>query len=485
MALDYTGVGAAQFDEPSTMFWGSFLEVSADTVLRIKLRAVLIDGPPATIRAGVVCYDQAGAKLADRLDISGVVTSPDWVDFFEVFDAWPAGIAYVHLVAQLTSAGSTLQVDEFSHADVTALVAADAAVISSTSAITAATAAGVSADASAAQRVLAQTAAGSASVYSVDAASSATAAAGFSVSALSYKNLAVAAADGAQASVTAVATVAADFNNTLSAGYLLKVQANGQASLLELIAGDGSGSSVSLAKVEATQILLNGTVTAGHIDVASFAVQGLGVFGGGLKSSNFNGGLSGTNITSNGTTGWALSSNGDMVLNNLVVRESLVVGSVTDGAVLTQHPSGGTQTNGSASAVGSLGAWTVENFWTLAWSAQYRHYGTRRQNVGGGQAGDIWQNTYIRTFVQHQYRTKAGGVWSSWIQQGANSPVSLSLTAYDTHYETIVLLGDFEDVQMRNLYYHNDYTYEGGTVLGNMTQANVKKVSLIGKAIVR
>lgn len=62
-------------------------------------------------------------------------------------------------------------------------------------------------------------------------------------------------------SVEAQGKAIADLEDGAKAGYLIKAQAGDEVSLLSLVAADGSEGSVSVAKMEATDILLKGSVT--------------------------------------------------------------------------------------------------------------------------------------------------------------------------------------------------------------------------------
>lgn len=243
---------------------------------------------------------------------------------------------------------------------------------------------------------------------------------------------------------------------------------------------------ISEAKISGTlnaNKITAGTITSDRISTSSFSTSGLGIFGGALKSSNFNGTISGTNITANGTAGWAMSSNGDLVTNSLIVRNSLVVGSVSDGSTLTEAPSGYTKANNTVSASNLLGVWTSDNFWTLAWSAEFRHYGASAVYVP--QVPE-WEYYTTTTQVFAQYRVKVAGVWGSWITPPNGSSIrSTSMTSYNKLDCTAVLIGNYEDVELRNIY--NTFGNQlFGTNNGNVpSQVNVKNVSLIGKAVAR
>lgn len=71
--------------------------------------------------------------------------------------------------------------------------------------------------------------------------------------------------DVLDASVTQQSVAITDLQNNASAGYLVKAQAGTEVSLLELIAADGTAGSVSVAKIAASEIILDGSVTANSL----------------------------------------------------------------------------------------------------------------------------------------------------------------------------------------------------------------------------
>ncbi|EDM71050.1 putative phage tail protein [Roseobacter sp. AzwK-3b] len=75
--------------------------------------------------------------------------------------------------------------------------------------------------------------------------------------------------DGVSATVTTQAAVITSLENNASAGYLIRVGAGGAASILDLVAADGSAGPTSIAKVSADNIILDGTVTAAQIDAGT------------------------------------------------------------------------------------------------------------------------------------------------------------------------------------------------------------------------
>ncbi|KEJ93991.1 Putative phage tail protein [Pseudosulfitobacter pseudonitzschiae] len=293
-------------------------------------------------------------------------------------------------------------------------------------------------------------------------------------------------ANGVPSVVTAQGTAIADLEGNASAGYLIKAQAGDEVSLLELIAADGSEGSVSIAKISAASILLDGSVTAAHVSVSSFAAAGLAVFGGTLRSSTFNGAINGSGaITDPGSQGWAITKEGNAAFTNLISRSDLVVGSVSDGSALLLYATPVVKLHFERATANSLGVWTQDNFWTLAWAASYRHYESR--SVYSGGKGDITTYYTDRTSVIFRYRLKIAGVWGAWVNY-SQSGWSASFTTWQTHTATEVLLGNYDDVELDVLIAHNEISqpsnpsYWGGSAF---TQPNIKDVALIGKAIAR
>jgi hypothetical protein len=74
-----------------------------------------------------------------------------------------------------------------------------------------------------------------------------------------------------------------------------------------------------------------------------------------IQSNNFNGVISNNVITSNGTTGWAISSSGQAVFNNVTVRGTILANSGQIGGYLI---------TGGALAANSTGGTEFANSWT-------------------------------------------------------------------------------------------------------------------------
>lgn len=74
---------------------------------------------------------------------------------------------------------------------------------------------------------------------------------------------------GLEASATAQATALAGIEGNLEAGYLIRAQAGNAVSLIDLVAADGSGAPTSIIKLQADDILLEGSVGARQLVVTA------------------------------------------------------------------------------------------------------------------------------------------------------------------------------------------------------------------------
>ncbi|MEH6834802.1 hypothetical protein [Falsihalocynthiibacter arcticus] len=188
------------------------------------------------------------------------------------------------------------------------------------------------------------------------------------------------------------------------------------------------------------------TIYSSHLNTVDFAATGLSMFGGALKSTNFNGSISGDNITGVGTTGWALAKNGEMVLNNLVVRESIVGGAVSNGEDALSHVGSAgyvSDYNGASGQIGDIiytGTMGLNELWIIAFRGQYRAavktYGT--YNSGANTTPQTQWNIQIALW----YRDRSvGGSWGSWYKK-TNSADSTSWTSWSTFEYSYTFAGN-------------------------------------------
>ncbi|NDW30786.1 host specificity factor TipJ family phage tail protein [Salipiger sp. PrR007] len=144
-----------------------------------------------------------------------------------------------------------------------------------------------------------------------------------------------------------------------------------------------------------------GSMTADKVDTGSFSAAGLAVFGGEVRSDNY----------ASGSAGWAIHEDGSAQFNNLIVRGSLQVGSVSDGGFYAG--AAGTTQYGDGDVVYTtpvlVGPFNFGDLWHVAISALMR---TSAQNGG-------IHSLYVEA------RTLNSGSWSGW----SSAYVSISRTS--------------------------------------------------------
>lgn len=196
-----------------------------------------------------------------------------------------------------------------------------------------------------------------------------------------------------------------------------------------------------------------GTVEAAHLNTSSFAASGLAVFGGSVQSSNF----------VSGSSGWMINQAGDAEFNSLIVRSSLVDGSVSDGASVY---TAGAMSVGhfEVLALLTLGAGEVVTDAVHTISA---HFGMRH--------ADVPEFGTNRTAVSLQYRLLTGATWGAWITlYGTGFSISNVFTVYQ-HVSQIVANDDGMQIRLIS-------ALETGST---SPQNNVRNVGLSTRAVRR
>jgi hypothetical protein len=142
------------------------------------------------------------------------------------------------------------------------------------------------------------------------------------------------------------------------------------------------------------KLIVDGGIAANHVDTGSFGAAGLALFGGAVQSSNF----------VSGSTGWQINQNGNAELNNLILRNSLVDGSVSDGglgyALAAQHKAhNGTVTSAST----GINKANPDTVYAIGLYGEHR------------DGWDAPTETPHTTRLLLQYRLNNGSSWGSWI----------------------------------------------------------------------
>ncbi|WP_167738074.1 phage tail protein [Leisingera sp. NJS201] len=224
---------------------------------------------------------------------------------------------------------------------------------------------------------------------------------------------------------------------------------------------------------------------ADAVNTASFAAAGLSLFGGAMKSTNFNGTIDASGeITAEGSAGWVISKSGGMVLNNLVAREWVKVGAVSDGVAWSRdgHAASLDSVNVTSQTLGPFG---LGHFWQIACRVMYR---TR-------SAHDVWvppegkadghnSKEWNFTNVKLQWRTKTGGSWSGWGTLHDFGTTGENLNWQDKEV-LISKMGNYQDVQVRLRTYLIFSSAPGYTGVTNGYYNNIDEMTLYAKALIR
>ena len=147
-----------------------------------------------------------------------------------------------------------------------------------------------------------------------------------------------------------------------------------------------------------------GSVNADRMNTASFAATGLALFGGAVRSTNF----------VSGTRGWRIDNNGSMELQNLVARDWVQVGAVSEGV---------TYTNASSRAVNNGQDVTVASTGALCIGPILANRNARPGGATGENSGDWSWNGSDESYVyENARRTNAAGMLESVTDQEVGGP---------------------------------------------------------------
>ncbi|MEY8117654.1 phage tail protein [Falsihalocynthiibacter sp. BN13B15] len=197
-------------------------------------------------------------------------------------------------------------------------------------------------------------------------------------------------------------------------------------------------------------VIIAETIYTSHLNTVEFAAAGLAIFGGAMKSTNFNGAISGDDIPSVGTVGWAVSKNGKMVLHNLVVRGSIVGGAVSNGADMLAAIGSPVHIVTLGSQVGSTistGVMGSSELWIIALRGEYRHqklvYGA--YNSGNGTTPVSTYRTQLELWMRER---SVGGSWGGWYKK-TNGVDSSSTTAWSVFEHSYTVMGKGIEMQLK------------------------------------
>lgn len=200
------------------------------------------------------------------------------------------------------------------------------------------------------------------------------------------------------------------------------------------VAGNTTGGRVfapTLRLKQNADLIVDGAFAARHLDTLSLSVAGLAVFGGNLKSSNFVA----------GSSGWRITQAGDFDINNLIVRNSLVVGSVSD--LVQDSRFAETRYTGNVAIMTiTLGLLEPQYTWTVHAGGQLRR--TNAMVSSGG--GNPYVEGYVGTTMRVYKRVMQNGVYGVW--QGVFGTMESGETWW-THEFVMLFAGNYENAQFR------------------------------------
>lgn len=151
---------------------------------------------------------------------------------------------------------------------------------------------------------------------------------------------------------------------------------------------------VMVRRMNTGKLIVDGEIQSNHINTGSFAAAGLALFGDALQSDDF----------SAGSIGWQINKNGSAEFNSLIVRSSLVEGSVSDGgtalSTAAQHVA-----HNSVHCLTTLssGDATPESMYTIGTFFEHRPAGT-----------SAFDGRVVNTAFLLQERISFAGSWSAW-----------------------------------------------------------------------
>lgn len=218
-----------------------------------------------------------------------------------------------------------------------------------------------------------------------------------------------------------------------------------------------------LRKKNGASLIVNGAVAARHLDTLSLSVAGLAIFGGEIRSNNYVAGVS----------GYRLTQAGDFDINNLIVRNSLVVGSVSD--LVQDSRFAETRYVGNVAIMTiTLGALEPQDTWTVHASGQLRRT-TAMISSGGGAPTEGYVGTTMRIYK----RVMQNGAYGGWQEVFGTAEGG---EAWWTHEFVMLFAGNYENAQFRF-----EIITVGATsnTSGYLSRTNARRLNLVARRITR
>ncbi|WP_375175519.1 hypothetical protein [Pseudooceanicola sp.] len=227
-------------------------------------------------------------------------------------------------------------------------------------------------------------------------------------------------------------------------------------------ANEVAANAITAAKIDAgavtTAKLAAGAVTANELatnsivagKIATGAItSGMGVFSGPLQSDDF--------VTE--TSGWQITKAGNAEFNQLIVRESLVDGAVSDGVSYLELPE---QTCNDSEVLyeEELGEFTYDQLWHISITVEMR----RASSTGPNQTRYVFQIAYYN-----------GATWDAWQTVQATSYAALD--TFQQFSMTHHIVANRPNVRIR--------VFIDNSLVATPTQTNVRNIGISAKYVAR
>lgn len=298
---------------------------------------------------------------------------------------------------------------------------------------------------------------------------------------------------GLTSTVQSQTTAIADINGKLNASFVMRVKAGGASAGFEMVAASNPTGSASAIRMDATEILLNGsvktnhftansinaniftagTITSGLLSTGALLTASAQIGNGLINNAHITGAIQSNNFVA-GVSGWQINKTGSAEFNNLIVRKSLVVGSVSD-LVSDELPGTSLRSTNNiwvTQNVISLGASASTDYWMISLGLS----GRRMQVMGSGKSGP--ELSWYQWWCRLGQRVKIDGVWSAWSDAGTMIQVGSGQAGWLPIMFSKVIGGEYEDIEFA-------FQVNSSTPAASTSQHNVKNVALMARRITR
>lgn len=210
------------------------------------------------------------------------------------------------------------------------------------------------------------------------------------------------------------------------------------------------GAALGSVEIIAASSAADGGAAASRVNLTGDEIgfDGMSVFDGPLRSSNYSAGLE----------GWSIDGEGNAEFANLIARTDIIDGAVSDGEYDEDTTSRivGSDSNLQMASV-ALGPVGYDQYWKIGFVGEHRGDG------GGVRSSQLlWRQ-----------RTKTSGVWSSWTTLSASSGNGSDV--WEQKFYFLDFIGKFDDVEF-------EIQASVNAPAAQWTQNNVRRTHLIARS---